>query len=165
MNIHGSARDVASYEVSVHALKICGREDSPRQDAIAEAGREAIDLIFEVVKHVYLRPIRHMTIGPGCVFACRGPCAIEKTGLGQQNEGTVGVLSHSYCIFGRGNLLKRSADMHRCCPRTFGSFPGNRCVQRLIHFENAGSIAEFFKALLVAVRQSLAANLNQLSWS
>lgn len=52
-NVHGPASDIASYEVCVHVLKICGRKNTPRQNAIAEAGSEAINLILQFLKHVY----------------------------------------------------------------------------------------------------------------
>ena len=82
-NVHGSAPDIPSYEVSVHAFKICGRKYTPRQNAVAEARSETLNLILKFPKRVYFGPIRHMAIGPRRVFACRSPCAVEKTGLGQ----------------------------------------------------------------------------------
>ena len=143
-NVHSPASDIASYEVSVHALKIGRRKNAPRQNAVAEAGSETLNLIFQFLQHVYFGPIRHMTIGPRRMFARWSPGAIEKTGLGQQNERTVGVLSHSHCLFRRGNLFKVSAEMHGRCPQAIGSFPGNGCVQRVIYFEDAGAVAELF---------------------
>src|SRR5208283_5752686 len=146
------ASDIASYEVCVHALEICRRKNTPRQNAVAEAGSETINLIFQFLKHVYFRPMRHMTIGPRRVLADWSPGAIEKTGLGQQNERTVGVPSHAYCLFRGGNLLKASTQVHGRCPQTIGSFPGKGCVQRVIDFENASSVAVFSELPLVAVR-------------
>src|ERR1700728_2300125 len=43
-NVHRSASDIASYEVSVHALKVGGRKHTPCQNAFAKAGSEALDL-------------------------------------------------------------------------------------------------------------------------
>ena len=72
-NVHGPASDIASYKVSVHALKICGRKDTPGQNAVAEAGSEPINLILQLLKNVYVGPVRHMTISPRCVLAQRSP--------------------------------------------------------------------------------------------
>lgn len=151
-NVHSPASDIASYEVRVHALKIGRRKNAPRQNAVAEAGSETINLILQFLQHVYFRSMRHMTIGPRHVFARWSPGVIEETGLGQQNERTVGVLSHAYCLFRRGNLFEASAEMHGRCPQAIGSFPGNGCAQRVIYFEDAGAVTELLQTLLVAVR-------------
>src|SRR5580693_2346920 len=164
-NVHDAASNIPSYEVSVHALKVGGRKHSPRQDAFAEAGSETLDLILESLKQVYLEPIRHMAISPSRVFACWSPCAIEKTRLGQQNERTIGDLSDPDCSFRGSNLFETSAKMHRRRSQALGGFPGNRRVQRVIHFEDGGAIAEFCHSPLVAVRESFSSNVDELSRS
>lgn len=51
-NVHDAASNIASDEVSIHALEICGRKDPPRQNAVAEAGSETLNLILQFLKHV-----------------------------------------------------------------------------------------------------------------
>src|SRR5580700_2407166 len=99
-----------------------------------------------------------MTIGPRRVLTRRSPRAVEKTRLSQEHEGTVGVFSISDCLFGRGNLLEASAQMHRRRPQAFGSFPGDRRVQCVIHFEDTRPVTKFSKLPLVTVRQSFPSN-------
>ena len=72
-NVHGPASDIASYQVSVHALEIRGRKDAPRQNAVAEAGSETLNLILQFLKHVHFGSIRHMAVSPSRVFARRSP--------------------------------------------------------------------------------------------
>src|ERR1035438_1474065 len=79
--IHGSAPDIASYQVRIHALEIRGRKDVTRQNTFAEAGSETLDLILQLLKHAYVGAVWNMTIGPCCVLADWSPRAIEKTGL------------------------------------------------------------------------------------
>src|ERR1700691_5817428 len=150
-NVSRAASDISSYEVRVHALKIGRRKNAPRQNAIAEAGSEPINLILQFLKHTHRGAVGHMTISPRRMFTRGSACAVEKTGLGQQNEWMVGIVSRSYCLFRRGNLIKASAQVHRRCSETFGSFPGNRCAQRVIYFENTGSVAKSPQLLPVTI--------------
>ena len=162
-NVQRPASDIAPYKVSVHALKIGGRKNTPRQNAFAEAGSEPLNLILQFLKHVYLGPVRHMTISPCRVLARRSPRAIEKTRLGQQNERTVGVAVPFGPPFPTAAISsKRSAQMHRRCPQAIDSFPGNGCVQRVIHFEDAGSVAVLSQPPLVA-RQIISARQPRLA--
>src|SRR5579863_9677686 len=70
-NVHGPASDIAAYEVRIHALKVGGREHTPRQDAVAEAGSETLNLVFQFLQHVYSGSVRHMAVSPGRVLARR----------------------------------------------------------------------------------------------
>jgi hypothetical protein len=107
-NIHESAPNVASNKVRVHALKIGGRKDAARQNAIAKARSKSLNLSFQPFEHVYFASVRHMTIGPGRMFSRWSPRAIKQTGLSQQNERTLGVLSHSDRLF-RGSAISSKA--------------------------------------------------------
>src|ERR1022692_5058255 len=85
-NVHGPASDIASYQVSVHVLKVGRGKHTPRQNAVAEAGSEQLNLTFQFIKHAYFGPVRHMTISPSRVFSCWSPCSVEETRLGQWDE-------------------------------------------------------------------------------
>src|ERR1700691_2893150 len=82
-NVGRAATNISSYEVRVHALKIGRRKNAPRQNAVAEAGSEPINLILQFLKHTHGGAVGHMTICPRRMFTRRSPCAVEKTGLGQ----------------------------------------------------------------------------------
>ncbi len=97
--IHSPTSNISTHQIRIHVFKIGGREDSPRENVVAEAGSEALNLILQFLKHVYRGSIRNMTIGPGRMFAGRGPRVIEEARLRQQNEGTIGVLSASHGLF------------------------------------------------------------------
>src|SRR5580700_7319527 len=144
-NVHCPAGYVASHEVRIHSLKICGRKHPPRQDTFAKAGSETLDLIFQFVEHVHFAPIRHMTIGPCRMFTHRSARTIEQTRLSQQNERSVRVVSHSDRLFRSSNLLEASAKMYCRCAQTVGSLPRDGSAQRVIHFEGTGAITKFSK--------------------
>src|SRR5580658_9653010 len=151
-HIQGPARDVPSHEVRVHALKALGRKDASRQNALAKAWSESLDLILESLQHVFFRSVGHMAISPGGVLVCWGARAIEETRLSQQNERVLGVISDSHRLFRSGNLLKASAQMYRCCSEAFRSFPRNRPVQRIIHLEDPGAVAVYLQSAFVILR-------------
>src|SRR5271155_855552 len=144
-DVHGPARDITSYKVRVHALEICGSKNATRQNTVAKAGSETLDLIFQFLKHVYRRSMRHMAVRPRRMFVRRSSRLIEKTRLGQQNERVVGMLSVSDCRLRRGDFLKAAAEMHGHSSRAGGCFPGDGCAQCIIHFEDSGSIAVSFE--------------------
>src|SRR5208282_4388204 len=112
---------------------------------------ESLNLILQSLQHVYLRPVGHMTISPCRMFAPWSARAVEETRLNQQYERTLGVTSGSHRLFRRSNLLKASSQMHRCCSQATRSFPRNRCVQRVVHFEDAGAVAISFQSPFVVL--------------
>src|SRR5271155_1784381 len=115
------ASHIPSYKISVHALQALWRKDASRQYAVAEARSESLDLILQSLQHVHPRPIGNMTIRPSRVFTRWRARAIEKTRLNQQNERTLGVISISYRLFRRSDLLKAPAQMYGRCPQAIGS--------------------------------------------
>src|SRR5690242_19093924 len=75
--VHRAACNVASHQVRIHAFELLRRERSPRQSALAEARSKALNLNFQSLEHVYLRPVGDVTISPRRVFACGGARGIE----------------------------------------------------------------------------------------
>src|ERR1700757_1653451 len=106
-----------------------------------------------------------MTIGPCRMFAARCPRAIEQTRLRQQNKRMIGVLAVSHCLLRGSNLFKASSQMHRRGSQAIDCLPRNRCVQRIVHFEDAGSVAEALQPSPVALRESFPANFDELTRS
>ncbi len=72
-NVHDAASDIASHQVSVQAFKIRGRKHTPHQNAFAKARSEALNLIFQSLKHIFFGPIRDMTVSPSRVFTLWSP--------------------------------------------------------------------------------------------
>ena len=50
---HGSSADVAADQVCVGCFEISGRGDVAGENAVAESGGEALDLIFDALGHIY----------------------------------------------------------------------------------------------------------------
>jgi hypothetical protein len=46
------SRNVTANKVRVHGFKVGGPKDAASQDATAEAGREALELVFDPLQHV-----------------------------------------------------------------------------------------------------------------
>src|SRR5208282_2108011 len=146
------ASNIATDEVGVHALKIGGSKNPSCQNAIAEAWSEALNLILHSLEHVHCRPVRHMAISPGRVFACWRARIVEQTRLGQQHEWTIGMLSVSDRLFRGRNLVKLSTQMYRRCSQAVGGLPWYRRVQRVVHLEGGGPVAEVPQLAFVPLR-------------
>jgi hypothetical protein len=52
--IHYAAPNVTAYQIGIHRFKLRGRKDPPRQNALAEPGSEALNLILQLLEHVHL---------------------------------------------------------------------------------------------------------------
>ena len=59
----------------------------PRQDAVAEAGREAFDLRFDGRRHVDRGAVRHVAVRPDGVLTGRGAGLIKQALLGHERIG------------------------------------------------------------------------------
>jgi hypothetical protein len=46
-DVRRSSRDVAADEICVHSFEVSGPEDAARQNAVSEARRKALDLVFD----------------------------------------------------------------------------------------------------------------------
>src|SRR5262252_7521659 len=57
--------DVTTDVISIVLLERRWRHDVARQDTVAKAGGEALDLGLDTGCHVVRRAMRHVTVGPG----------------------------------------------------------------------------------------------------
>jgi len=80
-DFHIAAADIPAHQVRVHGFEISRRESPASQDAIAKSRSEALDLIFDGVKHIHGRAVWHVTVGPRCMAASRSAARIEQTWL------------------------------------------------------------------------------------
>ena len=61
-------------------------EKARRARTVRGSRREALDLVFDVLQHIFFRAVGNVTIGPGYVFACGSAGGIEQGGLGEEDE-------------------------------------------------------------------------------
>src|SRR5436309_13670584 len=97
----------------------------PRQNAIAKAGRESLNLGFDAARHVHLRIVRHVTITPSGVLTRRRASLIEQALLRKQYKRAFGVSSLSNNAFAFGNFLCGAANVHGCSLQALARFPRN----------------------------------------
>ena len=137
--------------------------DVPAQDEVPEAGREPLDLAFDGRGHVHGGAVRDMTVCPRGVLPGRGARRIEQCVLDEQDVGPVRMASRGDLSFGRYDLRERAAEVNgRGTPRPVRG-PGNRPVERPVHFEDAGAVAEPFEAPSIPVRQPIAGDRGDLT--
>src|SRR5271170_5670618 len=125
-DVHRTTGDVSSDEIGVHFFEGGWRKNPARQDALAETGREALDLVFEGLEHVELGAVRDVAICPGGVLPFRRARGIEQTRLRHQDKGTLGMTPTPHGRFGRGYFAGTSTQMHGCRAQALRCFPRNR---------------------------------------
>lgn len=144
---HRASHDVAADEIGIGRFEIGGGGDAARQNAIAEPGRETLDLIFDALRHIHFRSIRDVTIGP-CGMRSGGRAhVIKQAGLREQDEGTFGDSALGHFVFRAGNLFQRPAQVHGCCEPAFTRAPRDGLCQGVVNFECAGAEMKFAEPL------------------
>jgi hypothetical protein len=53
LEIQRASPNIASNEICIHGFECRGRQNAPRQHGVAEARREPLDLMLQVLEHVY----------------------------------------------------------------------------------------------------------------
>jgi len=122
-----------------------GEKSTARHNAFAEPWRESFHLILDFLQHVFFRSVGNVTVGPRRMLTGGRPRIIEQTWLNQQDERAIDGRPIRI-VFRSGLYLQSSAQVHRCCAQTLRGLPGNRGVQRIIHFKYARSVAETLQA-------------------
>ena len=142
VQVEDAAGNVAADKVSVHRLESGGGKDAACEDTIAKAGCEAFDLRFDGVEHVDLGAVGDVAIGPSGVLPCRGAGGVEEAGLGEQDEGMVGMATVAHDGFGSADFFGGAAEMHGGGAQAIGSAPRDGVMQRVIDLEGGGAVAE-----------------------
>ena len=106
-NVHRAAGEITADQIVVLVLKLGGREDGTRDDAIAKAGSEPFDLSLDWLEAISTAAVRDVAIGPGSMVTHRSAGWIKQRGLDEQNERSVG----GEPPLGRDDLLQRSSKM------------------------------------------------------
>ena len=74
-----TSSNIAADQVRVVLLEFCGTEGVAREDALPESGSESLDLRFEVLSHIFVRPMGDVAgISPGRMFSRRGAGRIKE---------------------------------------------------------------------------------------
>src|SRR5438094_6854221 len=97
------------------------------------------------------------------MLTCRSACLVEEALLGQQHIGLFGMLALPYTTFAGCDLLKGPTQMHSSCAGTCLRLPGYRPIKGKIDLKYAGAIAVVFKLMLVALRQALSCDTQELA--
>src|SRR5579859_366866 len=135
----------------------------PRQDALAKAGREALDLRLDALGHVVRRAVRHVAVYPGDLFSLRCAGNVEEALLRYQHERTFRWHTAPDGPLRCRDLLQRAAQMYRACLAASLSRPRYRSIQGVIELEDAGAIAIPCQPGLIAGWQTLVCQRQQLA--
>ena len=112
------------------------------EDAIAETGRESLDLRFDLIRHIRAAAEWNMTVRPERLLTTRRARFIEQTLLRDQHERALGNFSSRNLAFRRGNFVYAAAEMNCACVTTGFGFPWDRLIQRIINFENSRPVSK-----------------------
>src|SRR5882757_5955537 len=77
-----AAVDVASHQVLVPGVHGLGVKDRPSQNAVAKAGSEALDLVFDSFESRTRPTVGDVAISPGHMLSLRSPAGVEECWLG-----------------------------------------------------------------------------------
>jgi hypothetical protein len=157
-----AAGDVAAEEVGVQGLKSGGRRDVTRQNAVAEAGGEALDLGLNARGHVLGRAVGDVAVGPEDVAAGRGAGGIEERGLRGEDERALGGAALGDGGFRGGDLFECAAEMDRGGAAAAGRAPGDGIGEGEVDFEGGGSAAEARVGMADAGREAVGGDGQEL---
>src|SRR5207248_301326 len=101
------------------------------EDAIAEAGRESLDLRFNLIRHIRAATERNMAVRPERVLTTRRARFIEQTLLRDQHERALGNFSTHNLAFRRRDFVNAPSEMN--CAR-FRQVA--KILDAMIHFDS-----------------------------
>src|SRR5690606_4115034 len=108
-------------EVWIVALEVRRREAVAGDDAVAEPGREALDLGLDALGGVLRRAVGHVAVGPDGVEAGRRAGRVEEAGLGEDQDRALRDAPLPGRRLGSGDLVQRPPDVEGArAPGRFG---------------------------------------------
>ena len=132
-------------------------------DPVAEAGGEALDLGLDPAGHIHGGAMWHVAIGPGRRLAGRGPSRIPWCVLDEQDIRPVGMAAGGDIRLCGRDLVEGPAEVDGGrAARALGG-PRNGSIQRPVHLEHAGSVAEALGSAAGPGAQSIAADRDELA--
>src|SRR5215207_9689272 len=158
----GPAADVAADHVRVVPFELDGVDGVARDDEVAEAGGEALDLSLDAFGHVHVRAVRDVAVGPARLLARGRARLVEEALLRDDDEGPLGVRAAPDGGLGLRDLLDGGAEVDgRRAPARLGP-PRDGPAERPVDLEDAGAVPELRQALSVAAGQPPARYLDHL---
>src|SRR5881397_435626 len=136
-----SAGDVAAGVVRVAMLDVARVHHAARKDALAETGREPLELRFDATRHVLRRAVGHVAVGPERVLPRWRTRGIEQTLLRDQHERALGMLATPQRGLGRRDVVERTAEVDGPGAQAVRGAPWHRTIERVVDLENAGPAA------------------------
>src|SRR6266700_2372139 len=112
------------------------------EDAIAETGRESLDLRFNLIRHIRAAVERNMAVRPERVLTTRRARFIEQTLLRDQHERALGNFSTHNLAFRRCECNNSPSEKNCSCATASFGFPWDRLTQRIIDFENSRRVSK-----------------------
>ena len=156
-----AAVDVAADVVRVVALHRRRAERRAREDPLAEAGREALDLRLDPLRHVDARAVRDVAVRPGRVPPGRRARRVEEALLGEQHERPLRDLPAPRRRLRRRDLLQRRSEVDGPGACAFLRPPGDRPVERPVELEHARPVAVALQPAAVARGEAVAGQVEQ----
>lgn len=158
-----AAVDVAADEVFVHGLEGLGRGDVAGENAVAEAGGEALDLGFDAIGHVECGAVGEVAIGPEDVAVLRCAGGVAEGWLGDEDEGSFRVLTAEDGGFGIGDFFERAAEVEGEGIAALGRAPGDGLGEGVVDFEGGGAVAKALELARVVGGEAIAGYAQELA--
>jgi hypothetical protein len=96
------------------------------ENAIAKAGRESLNLRFDLIRHIRIAVEWNMAVRPKRVLTTRCARFIEETLLRNKHERALGNISARNLAFRHRDFVNAATEMNRSRATTRFSFPWNR---------------------------------------
>ena len=136
-----AAGDVPAGIVLVAPLDLRGRHDAPREDALAEARRKALELGLHALGHVDGRAVRDVAIHPRGLLAARRARRIEQALLADEHERPRRYPAPRHRVLAGRDLVEGPAEVDGARAQALRRPPGDRSVERVVDLEDARSAA------------------------
>src|SRR4029079_16815578 len=96
-------------KVRVVRLELRGAKRRAGDDPVAEARREALDLLFDPLRHVERRAVRNVAVRPRGLLSLGRAARVEEARLREEDVRLVAHAAAPRLALGGGDLLERAA--------------------------------------------------------
>src|SRR6476620_5638123 len=155
----GAGEDVAADEVGVAGLELGRRRRHLGDDPLAEAGREAFDLVEDRLAGVAAVAARHVCVGPEGVQVAARAARVGEVLLADEDVGTVGHAAAVDLSLGGDDLLERADRVNAAGAAGRLEAPGHPALDREVELEGARPISVAAVGAGDAPRQPVAGQL------
>jgi len=134
--------DIASNEVRIRFRKISRTHFVAGENAIAKAGRESLNLRFDLIRHIRTAVEWNMAIRPKRVLITRCARFIEETLLRDQHERALRNFSARNLALRCRAFVNAATEMNRSRTATCFGFPWDGLAQGIINLKNPRRVSE-----------------------